>query len=1212
MKMKINFLMKRHLYLLGFICGLLLVSCKKLSKTETQTKVGDYKAPETVDLKFSDPISFEWEPITADSIITPKSYPLNVDALDSKPFELNQFRPLKKPIKTYDLDWNNLPSEKLTFDSIPFTVRKTPLKKPKISNMRGPGILKETNVNLMQLSTMEGLAHNEISSMLETDNGATWISGPQSISLYDGETIITYDYPNVFDMALDNQGRLWIATFQDGLYILDFKQKTTYSIELASGALPLVDMLYDQHGHIYLASFRDAFYTIDTSFERFQKITNKGSNMATTLFEDSKNNIWLTMGEGIAMIDKDRKQLIKIPQLSQFSLGFISDIKEDTRGSIWFTSPSNQSVLAISPHQNKVSILTEENGYTLNGTRLEVDTKGDIWIAGNNQVYILNKDLTSTKSIMTNSNMMIDKRGSTLKRKDGSIWIGTLNRGVLLTNKYTLNTEYFDVTRGLLGSQVWDIEEDSRGEIWLATDKGINIINPQNKSIKSLSFNDLHIDAKNNINHITALSNDLYFWDNRVGFTIYDRQKHKITQYAHNLPTGIEALGYTATDAHTFYLFTPEGLFVYDTELNTLKKLTFNSDTDNLITMFGVSMIYDGKDILYIPTQTKGLAKVNLENHTIQYLSTAQGLCDNRAGVATLSDEGELWLTTHSGIAILNLKENTLTNIKEENGLIPAEMYDLIERNNTMYAASVNGLIPINKSTAKNTVKGFYNLNAGFGFKSNDYLSGSSKFLKNGQFWAGAVNLSDEYRLLIMNTEPEIDSTQSVVHIKNMFVMDEAISSYANTTANPLYSENSTSSQSKDIQWDSISKPYNLPVGLELPYDQNSLSFSYASGDVFNRGQLAYRFILDGEDKDWTYANTQTKTKNYYNLKPGQYTFKVASRSFNKQWSTPAVLSFRINPPWWQTWWAYVLFGILIASILRIYIVFRARKLTRENRILEQNVKERTKELEVTIADLKATQSQLIQSEKMASLGELTAGIAHEIQNPLNFVNNFSEVNIELIDEMQEELKAGNQEEVIEISNDIKENQKKITHHGKRADSIVKGMLKHSRNTSGEKEPTNINVLADEYLRLAYHGIRAKDKTFNATLNTDFDESIGLVNVAGQELGRVVLNLITNALHAIAPDAQPNSEGGPKQPTIWVSTKQKNKQIHIEIKDNGTGIPKNIIDKIFQPFFTTKASGQGTGLGLSMSYDIIKAHGGELTVESEQGKGTTFTIIIPK
>ena len=279
--------------------------------------------------------------------------------------------------------------------------------------------------------------------------------------------------------------------------------------------------------------------------------------------------------------------------------------------------------------------------------------------------------------------------------------------------------------------------------------------------------------------------------------------------------------------------------------------------------------------------------------------------------------------------------------------------------------------------------------------------------------------------------------------------------------------------------------------------------------------------------------------------------------------------------------------------------------------------------LEKTLADLRATQSQLIQSEKMASLGELTAGIAHEIQNPLNFVNNFSEVNTELIDELQQELKTGNTEEAMAISNDIKANEEKINHHGKRADAIVKGMLQHSSSGTGKKEPTDINKLADEYLRLAYHGLRAKDKTFNATMITDFDDSIGMINVIPQDIGRVVLNLITNAFYVVDEKKKQLGEG--YEPTVTVSTRKNNRKVEIMVKDNGNGIPEKVLDKIFQPFFTTKPTGQGTGLGLSLSYDIVKVHGGELKVETHttdesvlvektgmnQKQGSTFTIILP-
>jgi signal transduction histidine kinase len=285
------------------------------------------------------------------------------------------------------------------------------------------------------------------------------------------------------------------------------------------------------------------------------------------------------------------------------------------------------------------------------------------------------------------------------------------------------------------------------------------------------------------------------------------------------------------------------------------------------------------------------------------------------------------------------------------------------------------------------------------------------------------------------------------------------------------------------------------------------------------------------------------------------------------------------------------------------------KALKAQNEELKKQVSIRTEELNKSLNDLKATQQQLIQSEKMASLGELTAGIAHEIQNPLNFVNNFSEVNEELIKELKNEAAKGNLEEVKAIANDIEFNSEKISHHGKRADAIVKGMLQHSRSSSGQKELTDINALANEYLRLAYHGLRAKDKSFNVTIKTDLDETIGKLNIVPQEIGRVILNLITNAFYAVSEKKKQARDD--YEPTVTVNTKKMNDAIEVTVKDNGNGIPSKVLDKIFQPFFTTKPTGQGTGLGLSLSYDIVKAHGGELKVETKEGEGSEFVIHLP-
>ncbi|MVN93042.1 histidine kinase [Mucilaginibacter sp. HME9299] len=315
----------------------------------------------------------------------------------------------------------------------------------------------------------------------------------------------------------------------------------------------------------------------------------------------------------------------------------------------------------------------------------------------------------------------------------------------------------------------------------------------------------------------------------------------------------------------------------------------------------------------------------------------------------------------------------------------------------------------------------------------------------------------------------------------------------------------------------------------------------------------------------------------------------------------------------------------LVAAFIWVISRWAASKKQREelllykakNEELDRLVAERTaeiqnqkEELEATIELLQNTQQQLIQSEKLASLGELTAGIAHEIQNPLNFVNNFAEVSSELLVEMTQELAKGDLEEVRYIADDIRQNLEKISQHGKRADSIVKGMLQHSRTSNGQKEPVNVNNLADEYMRLAYHGLRAKDKSFNSELVTNFDNSLPEVNIIQQDVGRVLLNLFTNAFYAV--HQKQKELGQTFRPKIEVSTRLQHNNIELTVKDNGTGIPEAIRDKIMQPFFTTKPTGEGTGLGLSLSYDIIvKGHNGNIAIESEEGNGSVFIITLP-
>jgi signal transduction histidine kinase len=401
---------------------------------------------------------------------------------------------------------------------------------------------------------------------------------------------------------------------------------------------------------------------------------------------------------------------------------------------------------------------------------------------------------------------------------------------------------------------------------------------------------------------------------------------------------------------------------------------------------------------------------------------------------------------------------------------------------------------------------------------------------------------------------------------------------------------------------------YEFPK--KLPYSQNSFLFNYAALDYKDPQETTYEHFLEGFDKDWS-RSSNIAFAEYQYLPSGDYTFRVRGITSNGVKTNEAAYSFIVSPPFWSTWWAYVIYVLIfIGGVFAVDRIQRRRLLEKERKLISDKELAQAKEIEKAYKELKSTQAQLIQSEKMASLGELTAGIAHEIQNPLNFVNNFSEVNRELLHELKEEIEKGNFEEVKTIALDAINNEEKIIHHGKRADAIVKGMLQHSRASSGKKEPTDINALVDEYLRLAYHGLRAKDKSFNADFKLKSDPNLPHVNVVPQDIGRVLLNLINNAFYAVFEKQKLNIEGF--KPEVIAITRKLDDKIEIRVMDNGYGIPDSVKDKIFQPFFTTKPTGQGTGLGLSMSYDIItKGHGGEINVETKEGHGTEFIIKLP-
>ncbi len=635
------------------------------------------------------------------------------------------------------------------------------------------------------------------------------------------------------------------------------------------------------------------------------------------------------------------------------------------------------------------------------------------------------------------------------------------------------------------------------------------------------------------------------------------------------------------------------GLCRFNRENGSFKRYPFQfSDlsnnqkaTDNHILNDGViyTICEDKAGILWLGTNSSGANRFNRDSATfVPYRN--QWLNTNVVTKIFEDSKGHIWIGTHaSGLLMYDPATHLSKRFSEKEGLLYDGVLGINEDNSKhLWITSDRGISVLDLETYK--IDHFNNAN---GLPEE---TENSVFFKTSQ---GRFLMQCNNGFIDFDPEKlKPDTTLPIMHIESVDIIK---------------------TQTKNAgQTDSVINCYGIDK-VRLQYNENRIAFNYVGLQYQNSALNQYAYRLEGYDDAWIQAGTR-RTVSYTNLSPGTYVFHLKGANSDGVWN-PQEQTFTIiiAAPWWNTWWAYIFYALVLGGLIWAFVAYRSGKLRRENKVLEEKVAYRTGQLTQSIDDLKSTQAQLIQSEKMASLGELTAGIAHEIQNPLNFVNNFSEVSNELIDEMNLEIDRGNYGEVKPIALDIKQNLEKINHHGKRADSIVKGMLQHSRNTGGTKEPVDINALCEEWLRLSYHGLRAKDNSFNATIQTQFDPALSdpasMVFVVPQDIGRVLLNIFNNAFYAVNEKEKELRKH--YIPEVLVSTKKSANQVLISVSDNGNGIPPNIVDKIFQPFFTTKPSGQGTGLGLSLSYDIIKAHGGELKVESKEGKYSAFIIELP-
>ncbi len=1039
-------------------------------------------------------------------------------------------------------------------------------------------------------------------------------------------------------LVIDSTNNIWLLDHKKNLNKLN-RQKDSFEIVIPagkplsmSGQTDTISLLKNGMGNRLLLLGVHGLYVYDTKAQKVFKSYVKSKGLINGLAADS----------------------------------IVNAIK-DSRGQYWVTHNGGMISL-IDPVTENIQTFTYGMGplafnqgpKTLKFFRIRLQTKNGIWFqAGYGNLvfgFFMYYDFSNKTfqfydnkfNISNNPLKNYDQDGqgySFMEDRTGLLWVFTrpgFYKQAPKKHQMDLFRYNFEEQNGLPSDSIRYLYEDRKKRLWIGTSNGLAIYQPGQENFKVFRNISTNTASLSN-NRITMVQED-------ADGKIWVGTENGLNQWQENT-NSFKRFFYTANEVNSCRFIFPDkqnrlwlsiankGVFVLDKNTGkTIKSYLPNDKNPLALSSKWISTFYqDSKGMIWLGdlnnnTNIFGLYRLNqTEDGFIHYLPISgdnNSISSVKISFLTEDEQKRLWIGTSEGLNLYDHEHDRFTRY-----IFPATFTGFAKnKNGQLFFSSVrnNGLVTVDPTSGKTEYYGEEKGLLHMDLKGNEWREITRDDL--GMFW-----LPNERGLSVFDPENksftnylEKDGFQTSGTLRNAYTT-------LKTSNGDIWIGGSkglnhivpTNLLKKDSSLPSIvitqvsinDSVYSKPDGtifkksvaytddFKLAYWQKDIKFDFVALHYLRSEDNQYSWKLENYDKDWT-APSKERKASYTNLSPGTYIFRIKASNADNVWNEEGIsITIHILPPWWKTWWAYLIYTLLFLGALRVFSKWRERKLQNENDILEARVEERTNSLHATLENLKSTQSQLVQSEKMASLGELTAGIAHEIQNPLNFVNNFSEVSTELVDEMNEEIEKGNLEDVKLIGSDLKQNLEKINHHGKRAGEIVKGMLQHSRSSSGQKEPTDINALCDEYLRLAYHGLRAKDNSFNSSFETQFDVTIGMISIQPQEMGRVILNLINNAFYAVGERKKNSPES--YDPKVTVSTEKENGNILISIKDNGTGIPQKVVDKIFQPFFTTKPTGQGTGLGLSLSYDIVKAHGGGLKVETTEGEGTIFKIILP-
>ncbi len=1000
------------------------------------------------------------------------------------------------------------------------------------------------------------------------------------------------DVGDVFSVTKTSDGTIWAGT-DNGLYRYNPKKNNFQAYQVTSTGRNYVGPIYEapsEKGVIWFSDFvnqaKQRLVRLDTRTGTFKyyndetvpglQLTNK---LVRAIIEDSKHRLWFGSAAGMLGFDRGTGRFsgyFPIDTGKNSEDVSIKNITSAADGTLWLSQ--GPKLINFNGDTHKFAVYKLGSGtfdpqgfYNIN--TVLIDRSGILWVSmgfdGSAKVNPLTSAVVAESGPAKKPG---DYAGGAVKYSsrtpDGQILFRT-DKGVY---KWQPGTEEFKLICNTTKSDVISsaIAQGRDGKVYIGSDGGLQVYDPSQNTTRNY-----HFDKKDT----TSLAN------NSVSAILED----------HTGKVWVGSFG--------------GGISSFDAGTGKFKRYPFITNYVSIRTKHGelddrnVMTIYEDREgTLWVGTNNGGANRFDRKTGKFQSY-----LYDGKKRVVSASNfledsKGRMWIGTYlDGLYLFDRKtEHYINHFDENNGLLLNTVAGLEEdKRGFIWINSDRGFTRLNPQDMSLKTYPLTTVLPGkkWNLSLNNFSSASGIMtvgLTDGIAWFDPADLAGS-------------SYPPDVHIERVGYSNPA-SAKDSSTYLDAYGRNN----------------------LELPHDQNRITINYTALHFAEPEENRYSYFLKGFDKHWTEAG-HARSVTYTNLPPGTYTFQVRAANSDGVWNNKGdSYTFIIHAPWWERWWAWLIYIALFVTAIYAFVAYRSRKLIHDKHVLEQEVKVRTEEvlqqkeeieaqrdnLEKAFGELKTTQNQLIQAEKMASLGELTAGIAHEIQNPLNFVNNFSEVSMELAGDLKDELKSGNTEEALALADDIEQNLGKIRHHGKRADGIVKGMLEHSRTSSGQKESVDINKLADEYLRLAYHGLRAKDKSFNAELITNFDKHLPKVNVVSQDLGRVLLNLFNNAFYAVSQKQK--TAGADYKPIVEVTTsgprspKGGAETILVSVRDNGTGIPDKIKDKIMQPFFTTKPTGEGTGLGLSLSYDIVvKGHGGTIDLKTTEGEGAEFIVFLP-